>query len=264
MSDTRRNLHRLLKGKQLYSALYGVYTKALHDLTAVLKQSAAIGETAKTTITTPPSIEEVREQRRRKRKPTDDADKRVMKPTTSTTRVNPPPRLQSKPEVPTRNFFDPLRSTEIEADYSDNPNCSTESQQHRAPSNQAGGPPPVVLTSQVNLIQLQKQLKGLLKEKSEFSNTRNGTRIVLKGMSKFSAIHSHFEKKSVKIMIHLSFTAPAKDISDGLEKQMPASLRLSAESTNTVNFRLSLITLQRSSNSHEIFKLTSLAILKLG
>jgi hypothetical protein len=42
--DTRRNLHQLLKGKQLYSALYGVYTEALHDLTAVLKESTAKGK----------------------------------------------------------------------------------------------------------------------------------------------------------------------------------------------------------------------------
>jgi hypothetical protein len=51
MADTRRNGHQLLKGKQLYSALYGVYTKVLHDLRAVLKESAAKGEKTKTTIT---------------------------------------------------------------------------------------------------------------------------------------------------------------------------------------------------------------------
>jgi hypothetical protein len=41
MADTRRNLHQRLEGKQLYSALYGVYTEMLHDLTAVIKESAA-------------------------------------------------------------------------------------------------------------------------------------------------------------------------------------------------------------------------------
>jgi hypothetical protein len=70
---------------QLYSALYAVYTEALHDLTAVLK-----GETAKTTITASLSTEEFREQRRRKRKPTDDTDKRARRPTTSTIEVNDP------------------------------------------------------------------------------------------------------------------------------------------------------------------------------
>jgi hypothetical protein len=61
MADTRRNLHQLLKGKQLNSALYGMYIEVLHDLTAVLKESAAEGETAKITITAPPSIEEISE-----------------------------------------------------------------------------------------------------------------------------------------------------------------------------------------------------------
>jgi hypothetical protein len=37
VAETTRNLHQLLKGKQLYSALYGVYIEVLHDLTAVLR-----------------------------------------------------------------------------------------------------------------------------------------------------------------------------------------------------------------------------------
>jgi hypothetical protein len=63
MADTRRNLHQLLKGKQLYSGRYGEYREMLQDVTAVVKESAAEGGRAKTTITAPPSIEEFREQR---------------------------------------------------------------------------------------------------------------------------------------------------------------------------------------------------------
>lgn len=37
--------HQLLKGKQLYSARFGVYMEVLQDVTAVLKGSAAKGET---------------------------------------------------------------------------------------------------------------------------------------------------------------------------------------------------------------------------
>jgi hypothetical protein len=106
MTETRRSLDQLLSGKQLYSAYT---TEEPHDLTAVLKESAAEGETAMTTITAVPSYEEFREQRRRKRKPTDDADKRAKKPTASTTGIDDP-QLRSKSEVPTRNFFAPLRS----------------------------------------------------------------------------------------------------------------------------------------------------------
>jgi hypothetical protein len=63
-----------------------VYTEVLHNLTAVLKESAAKGETAKITITEPPSNEEFREQRRRTRKPSDDADK-TKKPATFATGI---------------------------------------------------------------------------------------------------------------------------------------------------------------------------------
>jgi hypothetical protein len=106
----------------------------LHDLTAVLKESADKGETAKTTITVPSSIEEFREQRRRKRKPTDDADSKAKESTTSTTEVNDP-QLQSKPEFPNRNFFAAPRSTEMEADHGDD--ADNTKRQQQAPSSQA-------------------------------------------------------------------------------------------------------------------------------
>jgi hypothetical protein len=74
VQETRRNLYQLLKEKQLQ----GLYTEVLHYLTAVLKErSADQGETAKTTITEPPSNEEFREQGRRKWKISDDTDKRT-------------------------------------------------------------------------------------------------------------------------------------------------------------------------------------------
>jgi hypothetical protein len=158
MAEAKRNLHQLLRGKQLYSALSGEYTEVLYDLTAVLKGSAAKGETAKTTIISPPSIEEFREQGRRKRKPKDEADKRAKKPTTSNTGVNEP-QLRSKYEVPTRNFFAPLRSIKMEAEDGDDVDDTTERQQHQAPSSHAGRQPSIVVTSQLILVQLQRQLK---------------------------------------------------------------------------------------------------------
>jgi hypothetical protein len=133
MAVTRRNLNQLLKGVKLYSALYGMYTQVLEVLRAVLRENATNGETAKTTITAPPSIEEFHEQRRRKLKSTDDSDERAKKPTASTTEVNDP-QLQSKPEVRTRNFFAQLRSIEMEADHGDDADDTIERQQHQAPS----------------------------------------------------------------------------------------------------------------------------------
>jgi hypothetical protein len=61
MADTRRNLHQPLKGKQVYRALYGVYTETLHDLT-VIKVSPAKRETAKTILNLCPSRNSVRKE----------------------------------------------------------------------------------------------------------------------------------------------------------------------------------------------------------
>jgi hypothetical protein len=82
-----RRTDRLVVGRNvtltlLYSALYGVYTEVLRDLTAALKESAAKGETAKITTTESPSNEEFPEQRRRKRTPPDDSDKKCQEAST--------------------------------------------------------------------------------------------------------------------------------------------------------------------------------------
>jgi hypothetical protein len=153
MEGNRSNRHQLLKGNNLYSDLYGVYIEVLHDLTAVLKENAAKRETAKTTITAPPSIEQFHEKRKRKRKHNEDADKRAKKPTISTTEVNDF-KLHSKSQVPTRKLFASLRSTEMETDHRDDAGDTTDRQQYQATSSQAVRQPPIVLTSQVNLIQL--------------------------------------------------------------------------------------------------------------
>jgi hypothetical protein len=42
----------------------------------------------------------------------------------------------------------------------------------------AGRPPPIILTSAVNLIQLQKELKDILKGSFEFRNTKNSTTVL--------------------------------------------------------------------------------------
>jgi hypothetical protein len=144
-------------------------------------------------------------------------------------------------------------------------NDSTEGQKEQAPSSQTGRPPPIV-----NLIQLQRQLKGLLKRNFEFRNTRNGTRVVTKKMADFSAVRSHFEskifpyftfypksQKPIKTVIRrLPFSTLAGNISDRLVclgfdvisiKQMSAIRRSPAEGTSTVNLSLFLLTLPRTS-----------------
>jgi hypothetical protein len=87
-----------------------------------------------------------------------------------------------------------------------------------------------MLTRQENPIQLQRQLKSLLKDNFEFHSARNETRVVMKETADFSTICSHFEsnnlpyltfypksQKNIKAVIrHLLFATPAQDSSDGL------------------------------------------------
>jgi uncharacterized protein with WD repeat len=58
-------------------------------------------------------------------------------------------------------------------------------------------PPPIILTSSTNLIQLQKQLKSVVKGDFEFRSTRNGTRVVTKGMADFEAVKSYFTNNNL-------------------------------------------------------------------
>jgi hypothetical protein len=60
-----------------------------------------------------------------------------------------------------------------------------------------GRPPPIIFSSQANLIQLQKQLKNGVKGDFEFRNTRNGTRVVTKGTADFEAVKFHFTNNSL-------------------------------------------------------------------
>jgi hypothetical protein len=153
----------------------------------------------------------------------------------------------------------------MEADRGDDADDSTEGQQQQAPSTQSCRPPPIVLSFQVNLTQLQRQLKGLLKGNFEYRSTRNGTRVGAKEMAYFSTIRSHFKssnlpyftypksQRPIKAVIrYLPFTTPAEDISDGFVdlgfdvisvKQMSATRRPRAGGTYTVNLTLFFITL---------------------
>jgi hypothetical protein len=99
MAEIRRSLHQLLQGKQLYSSMYGVYTEALHDLAAVTTETAAKGETAKTTIPAQPSIEEFRAKKRKAKN-----YRRRRQNSQEAYSINHgsrrPAQLRSKPEVP--------------------------------------------------------------------------------------------------------------------------------------------------------------------
>jgi hypothetical protein len=58
----------------------------------------------------------------------------------------------------------------------------------RQNTGKAGRPPPIILKAKINLIHLQKQLKNVVQDDFEFRTTRNGTRVITKGMADFEAV----------------------------------------------------------------------------
>jgi hypothetical protein len=95
-------------------------------------------------------------------------------------------RSHTPKEVANRNLFAPLRTTPMDTDAAD-----AEATTHEAVPEKAGRPPPIILTAKTNLIQLQKQLKNVVKSDFEFRNTRNGNRVITKSMADFEAVKSH-------------------------------------------------------------------------
>jgi hypothetical protein len=161
VEENRVNFCKALSGKKLYSALYGTYTVTLNELKGLLKTST----TAKSGATGSPRQDEgFQEVHRRKRHNTQEIAKTSKKAAVQST---PQPVITSLNEFATRNFFAPLRTTEMDTD-----SASTEASPQETTTAKTGRRPPIVLTSDVNLIKLQKQLKNVAKEDFEFRSTK--------------------------------------------------------------------------------------------
>jgi hypothetical protein len=153
-----------------------------------------------------------------------------------------PPVNTGPKEVPMRNFFTPLRTISMDTDSSITETTPQETATTTAAA-KTGRLPPTVLTSTVNLSQLQKQLKNVLEEDFEFRTTRNATSIITRGMVHFLRVKSHLEnhnlafftffpksEKPIKAEIrHLRINTPAEDVCDRL-----ASLGFNVVSINQV------------------------------
>jgi hypothetical protein len=131
------------------------------------------------------------------------------------------------------------------------------------------------------VIHLQKQLKNVVEEDFEFRSTRNGIRVITKGIADLEAAKSHFinnnlsyysfspkSQKPVKAVIrHLPNNTPAEDISEGLMnlgfdvvsvKQMTTNRQSPSDERTNRNLSLFLINLPRKAKSQEIFNLPRL------
>jgi hypothetical protein len=71
-------------------------------------------------------------------------------------------RIKSQGQVQTKNFFAPLRTSGMDVEETAN---KPEEQQ---PSNKSGRPPPIVLTSMTNVMQLQRKVKDIVTGNFEF------------------------------------------------------------------------------------------------
>jgi hypothetical protein len=146
---------------------------------------------------------------------------------------------------------------------------------------QAGRPSTIILTSNKNQLQLQKNISAIVQGSFEFRNTRNGTRVLTKEMVDYSAIKSFFLQNNLKfytffpkslkpikdVIRHLPTNTPAGEIYEALVdlgfdianvRQMTTSRWPPSEDPGKSNLSLFLITLPRTEKSQGIFKLTGL------
>jgi hypothetical protein len=176
--------------------------------------------------------EEFHEQKRRKRVQSDHKRNQANKIATAAP-TSRDPRIQHQGEVPMKNYFAPLRTTEmdIERPVVEGSTQKPDGEPQQESSSKSGRLLPIVLTSTTtNLMQLQKRYKGVVAGSFEFRNTRSGTKIVPKEMADLSTIKTFLEtnklsfytfslksEKRIKAVIrHLPQNTTAEDISDGL------------------------------------------------
>jgi hypothetical protein len=268
--ENRASYCKALSGKTLLSAMYGTYSVTITDFKSILK----VGKSTEKSTEKTAQDEDFQEVRRCKRHNTTEAAPTSKKavPTGASAPVSRPPK-----EKTTRNFFAPLRTAKMDIDSGGSDASSSNTM---APG-KTGRTHPIILTSAVNLIQLQKQVKGVVSEDFEFRSTRNGTRVITRGMADFQSVISYFDsrnlsyfsfypksQKPIKAVIrHLPQNAPAENISDGLMslgfdvinvKQMTTSRRSPPEQSKIITLPLFLVTLTRTPKSQEIFRLPSL------
>jgi hypothetical protein len=163
--ENRKNFCKALIGKTLFSALYCRYRVAVHELKVVLKANTSGDQS-----TTPKSAA-TQENFSKKSGSASGTAKVVL--TAVSAAIDTPFK-----EVATRNFFVPLRACDMDTD------STNESSPFKATAPaKTGRPPPIVLTSAVYIILLQKQLKRMVSENFELRRTRNGTRVITRSMA---------------------------------------------------------------------------------
>jgi hypothetical protein len=123
-----------LEGKTLITAILRLYAATHREMVETLLQEFE---------DTPETKEEFRELRRRKRNSSEGQAIQAKK--SSTGPINPSPDAKAEPRL--RNFYAPLRAIM---------DMEVTGGVQQEPSSQAGRPPPIILNSATNLLQLKK------------------------------------------------------------------------------------------------------------
>jgi hypothetical protein len=145
-----------------------MYTVKLNELKAVIKVSARAGQNGavnRISVESTAQDDDFQEVKRSKGHISNDTlktAKKSTKPVPTSTDVKLPPKAML-----TRNFFTPLRTTDIDTEATGAENA----QQEQEDSIKTGRPPPIVMTSTANLIRLQSDFKEHVKEEYTFRNT---------------------------------------------------------------------------------------------
>jgi hypothetical protein len=182
----KQNLCKVLQGKRLFNALYGTYTITLNDLKNVLQSSAKKAKEAPKTA----PCDGFREQRRRKRSSNSEDGTQPRNKKAAPQTVQP---TKTQAAVATKNYYATLNTMEMETPKEGNDSETSEVDNPRT----TGRPPPLVLTSAINLIHLQSELKELVKGNFKLVNTKSGTRIISREMSDYSVIRTYLDSKSL-------------------------------------------------------------------
>jgi hypothetical protein len=121
--------------------------------------------------------------KRRKRNNDSDNGSSISK-REATEKCRPLPVYQKPRPVVTQNFFAPLRTVPMEGAEVCEETPSLDNNLEK------GRPPPIVLTTEVNLPSLQKDLKAVVTGEFFFRNTASGTRITTKSMADYKTIQN--------------------------------------------------------------------------
>jgi hypothetical protein len=200
--EDRAKLCEALRGKRLFSALYGVYCLTLNNLKKVLQKSTGRGTNKPPpTKDTDKDLDGFQEQKRRKRNIS--GEKQQLK--------------TLKPEsVPIRNYYAPLTTANMEVE-------NGRVEKERPPPKGTGQPPPIILTNNRNLIMLQQEIETKIKEDFTLHNSRNGIRITTKDMEDYLAIKGHLdESKQPYYTNHPKADKPIKAVIRQLPGETPA------------------------------------------